>query len=158
MEAKNGRRADSVFSLLGIPLVSFKSSVSSDPCRFKSKTHGQGRDTPLIRFHTRWTRTSHRTPCRGDHITRVHWCCRGFSRVLFTSIYISNENTLQKETVSGVSSPFLIKATIRPKEKQRREKTTRARFSRPEFVSVGVDVRRTIRTPTHLHPPLSPRD
>ena len=39
LEAKNGRRADSVFSLLGIPLVSFKSSVSSDPCRFKSKTH-----------------------------------------------------------------------------------------------------------------------
>ena len=69
-------------------------SVCLSVCLFKSKTQGQGRDTPLIRFHTRWTRTSHRTPCRGDHITRV---CRVGTPLRRVNTY--NESSL---VLSGI--------------------------------------------------------
>ena len=46
------------------------------------------------------------------HITRVHWCCRGFSRVLFTSIYISiREHTTKRDRVV----PFSYQSYHSPK-------------------------------------------
>eukprot|EP00964_Phaeocystis_antarctica_P002360 scaffold1221_cov68-Phaeocystis_antarctica.AAC.1 len=66
-------QASGLFTLWVFP--SSASALTRVLYRFKSKIQGarEGHATYKIPHKTDEDATAHRTPCRGDHITRMHW-------------------------------------------------------------------------------------
>ena len=73
--------------------------------------------------------------------------------------YSAPEEAVPSIYIRSEGVPIYIREHTHSEERRSDAKTMRDRVSRPKFVSVGV-VSRITRPPrpTHLHPPLSPRE